>query len=297
MAERQDAGATRHAHARPEHHVRPDLDLCLEHGIGRQEYGIGSDQGHAGGHGRPPQPLLQDRLGFGELRLRVDADRLDPRYLDGNARPAACARVLDHVGQVVLVLGCPELQGVEEGPGRAASNAMMPALHKPLCLSASSAWRSSTIAVQGVLRMPNGRIPQDRADACRARRRRRRPRAWLRAAGSMLPAAAAACRRTAPAPRRLGQMVAATIGAWPVPSCGSWNAIVAGCGPRSTSAATSAMSGGQDHHRIPRLQTRGQAQHVLDHRASGRQCSTFGRGDFIRVPCWRRGPPPSPENS
>ena len=143
----------------------------------------------------------------------------------------------------------------------------MPALHRPSCLSASSAWRSSTIAVQGALRTPNGRIPQDRADACRARRRRRRPRlassSRVNVAGSSSGVSPYST-STSPfgadgrgRPSGHGRCRAAAPGTRSSPA-----------GPRSTSAATSAMSGASTTTVRPGCRPR-PGQHVLDHRASG----------------------------
>ena len=52
----------------PNTHVGADLGAGSEHGVGGEEHGLRPDQRHAAGHRRAAQPLLQQRLGGGELR-------------------------------------------------------------------------------------------------------------------------------------------------------------------------------------------------------------------------------------
>ena len=105
MAEGQDLSALGDRDAGPEHHVGADLDPGRELGIRREEHGLGRGQGDARGHGRAPQPGLQDRLGLGELGLRVDAEPGLVGTLDRGAGPAPRPGVLDRIGEVILALG------------------------------------------------------------------------------------------------------------------------------------------------------------------------------------------------
>src|SRR6185312_8429666 len=73
VRERADHRAILHRHAGAKHDVRLDGDVFSELGVGREEYGVGRDECHAGLHRRRAQALLQHGFGFGELRLGVDA--------------------------------------------------------------------------------------------------------------------------------------------------------------------------------------------------------------------------------
>ena len=90
---------------RPDHDMGLDEDVAANSGVERQEHRLGSDQRRALGHRPPAQPILQRRLGGGELRPVVDAHHL---LLVGDQGPRDEApRVgdLDDVGEVIFLLG------------------------------------------------------------------------------------------------------------------------------------------------------------------------------------------------
>ena len=122
MAERADLRALGDLDAGAEHHVGADLDARREHGVGRR-----GTPYRAPPASRPAaiaacaQPALQQRLG----RRRAASCELTPTPSSQGPsiavqRQPQVARVLDDVGQVVLVLGLLGLQRVEQRiePGR-----------------------------------------------------------------------------------------------------------------------------------------------------------------------------------
>ena len=87
-----------------DHDVGLDDDVAADLGVEREEHRLGSDKRRALGHRPPAQPILQFRLGPGELRPVVDAHHL---LFVGHERPRDEApRVgdFDDVGEVIFAL-------------------------------------------------------------------------------------------------------------------------------------------------------------------------------------------------
>ena len=82
-----------------------DEDVAADLGVEGQEHGLGRDQRRALAHGAAAQPILQRRLGGGELRPVVDAHHLLLVRLEGARHEAARVGDLDDVGEVVFALG------------------------------------------------------------------------------------------------------------------------------------------------------------------------------------------------
>ena len=88
-----------------EHDIRLDHDIAPEPRIGREEHGLRRDQGCAPIHRAPPQPLLHQRFGGGQLGAGVDAQEVLGRQFSDAARKALRAGDRDDVGQIEFALG------------------------------------------------------------------------------------------------------------------------------------------------------------------------------------------------
>ena len=142
----------------------------------------------------------------------------------------ARAGMHDDVGEVVLVLArCAARARRAARQSRAASSAMMPALHSALAPQLSSASRSSTIAASAARHGGEAAVARrvGRAQAEHARPRRRLPARLQRA----VQRRGRDERRVAVDDQDLaesGSGRAPAFRAWPVPSGGCWIAMVAG---------------------------------------------------------------------
>ena len=105
MREGADERAVLDPDPRPDHDMGLDEDVAAHSDVEREEHGLGGDKRRALGHRATAQPILQRRLGGGELRPVVDAHHLLLVRDQGPRDEAAGARDLDDVGEVVFPLG------------------------------------------------------------------------------------------------------------------------------------------------------------------------------------------------
>ena len=102
VAERLDPGAVADRDPGAKDDIGLDDDIAAEPGVGAEEHGFGCDQCRPGQHRPPPQPVLHQRLGRGEIGAGVDPDQIFGRQLDRVTVVTAGAGGRHDVGQVEL---------------------------------------------------------------------------------------------------------------------------------------------------------------------------------------------------